>query len=244
MKRLPAILFIAVCTALVASSLFLSVRIYKAVKLAESSKAFSIHPKNATKRVLIAGDSIGVGTGASDPSRSLAGRIFRDFPFTRIENVSEDGARAPDILNQILSAGDGPFDVILIAAGEDDVLFLTDPDTLKSSLLQALHLASRKAPCVILLGTENIGLKPALFPPIDWFYTSRARKIRDMLILISRETGTEYADPFREKGAEPFSENPKRYYADDLLHPGSEGYAFRYEDLKKQTAFVETMNAR
>lgn len=244
MKRIPAILFIAVCIVLVANSLVLSVRVYRAVKLAESSKAFSVHPKNASKRLLIAGDSTGVGTGASDPSRSLAGRISREFPFLEIENVSEDGAGAPDICKQILSAGDGPFDVVLISAGEDDVLFLADPDTLRSSVLQVIHLASRKAPCVILLGTENIGLKPAFFPPIDRFYTARSRKTRDMLILVSRETGTEYVDPFREKEADPFPEDPKRCYAGDLLHPGNEGYARLYEDLKKQTTFTETLNTR
>jgi lysophospholipase L1-like esterase len=243
MKRIPAIFFIAVCIAFVASSLLLSMRIYKAVKLAEGSKAFSIHPKIATKRILIAGDSAGVGTGAL-PSQSVAGRISREFPFVEIENVSEDGARAPDILRQILSARDRPFDAVLITAGEDDVLFFTDPDTLRSSISQALHLASRKAPCVILMGTENIGLKPAFFPPINWIYTARARKVRDVLILISRETGIEYVDLFSEQGEGPFSENPKRYYANDLLHLGSDGYALQYEDLKRQTTFIESLRPR
>ncbi len=244
MKRIPAILFIAVCIALVANSLLLSVRIYHAVNLAQDTKAFSIHPKNATVRILVAGDGTGVGTGASDPSRSVAGRISKEFSFVRIENVSEDGARAPDIARQILSTGERPFDVVIIAAGEDDVLLFTDRDTVKRSILQALHLALRKAPCVILMGTENVGLKPAFFPPIDRLYTARARKVRDMLILASRETGAEYVDAFREKDAEPFPNYPEGYYAGDLIHLGDEGYACRYEDLKKQTSFVETLRTR
>ncbi len=244
MKRIPAILFIAVCIALVANSLLLSMRIYKAVKLAHDSKAFSIQPENAAVRLLIAGDGIGVGTGASDPSGSVAGRISREFPSVRIDNVSEDGAGAPDIVEQILSAGEGPFDVILIAAGEDDVLFFTDRDTLKNSILKALHLASRKAPCVILMGTENVGLKPAFFPPIDRIYTARARKVRDMLILISRETGAQYVDLFRERGEKPFSGNPKGFYANDLLHLGTDGHAVLYGELKRQTTLIDTLNPK
>lgn len=244
MKRIPAILFVIVCVAFVASSLLLAVRAYKAVKLAESSKAFSIHPKSAAKRVLIAGDSTGVGTGAANPSQSIAGRISREFPFAEIVNVSEDGARAPDIPRQILSAGNGPFDVVLIAQGEDDVLFFTDCDTLKSSIQQALHLASRKAPFVVLMGTQNVGLKPALFPPLDRVYTARARKVRDALILICRGTGAQYADLFEEKGADSLSENPESSYASDLLHLGSEGYASLYERLKKQTTLADTLNSR
>lgn len=243
MKRIPAIIFIAALLVLIANSLILSMRIYKAVKLAESSKALSVHPNKATKRMLIAGGSAGVGTGAKDQSQSLAGIISREFPFAQIRNVSEDGAGASDILRQIRSTGEERFDVVLVIAGENDVLFFTDPDVLKSSMAQALHLASEKAPSVILVGMGNIGLVPAFFPPINWIYTERAGKVRDMLVLISRETGTQYVDLFWDKGDGKVSGNLKRYYADDLLHLGEEGYAMQYEDIKKQTALAEVMNA-
>lgn len=244
MKRFLIVLFILVCLILVGNVTFLGLRMYKGVRLAEKSKPFCIQPAHAQKSILIIGGGFGVGTGAEHPSGTIAGRIARDYPFAEVVNISEDGAGGADILKQIRSVGDRYFDMILIQAGEREIIGFTNPDDIKGSFSEILHLASRKAPTVIFMGAGNVGLAPAFFPPISWVYTERARSVRELFILLSRETGVEYVDLFRESKDEPMLKDPGGHFAPDMLHPRSKGYAVWYEDLKAQAAFAEILGAR
>ena len=54
-------------------------------------------PKSAL-RVLVLGDSTGVGIGANRPEESIAGLLAQDFPAADIVNVSRSGARVADAL--------------------------------------------------------------------------------------------------------------------------------------------------
>jgi lysophospholipase L1-like esterase len=213
------------------------------VRLAEASKAFERHLPQARKRVLVAGDSSGVGTGAGHPSETVAGRIARELRDVEVVNVSRAGARAPDVLGQVASVN-GSFDVVLIQAGQDDVLFFTGEGTVHAAFSQALCLASRKAEAVILMSSANVGLAPAFFPPLSMVYSRRTMKLREMLVLLCRETGTEFVDLYRTRSEEPLLKDPGRYFAADRLHPGSEGYAVWYEELKRQSSLVEALKDR
>lgn len=243
-KRILIVLFILVCLVFVGNSMLLGLRIYKGVKLAENSKPFCVKPSQEGKRVLIVGGGIGAGAGAEKPSDSIAGRIAREFPSARIVNKSLGWARASDVLKQMRSVADEDFDLVLVQAGEEDVICFSGPDAVKTDVLEILHLASRKAPTVLFMGPGNTGLKPAFFPPISWVYTERAREFREMFILLAREAGVEYVDVFRERTDDPFLRSPAKYFAPDMLHPRNNGYAAWYEELKTQTTFGEALSQR
>ncbi len=240
-KRLVFVLVIIVCLYFVVNSVQLGLRVYEGMKLAGESSAYEVRNPEARKRMLIVGDSTGVGTGADDPADSIAGRIAHDFPGIEIVNKSDDGARVSDVLEQLNSLDDGIFDLVLVQAGGNDILRFTNLDTLKAALVDVLHQAFQVAPEVIFMSTGNVGSAPAFFPPIDWLYTERARKVRSLFLLVSREKGVDYVDLFREEADDPFLEDPKRYFAPDLLHPGSDGYGLWYEELRGQTSLVEIL---
>jgi len=240
-KRILIAIFILACLAFVAQSMLLGLRIYKGMKLAEDARPFCIKPSRAEVRVLIVGGGLGAGAGAEKPSESIAGRMAREFPSVEIVNRSRAWARASDVLEQLESTADEGFDLVLVQAGEEDVICFTGNDAVRETFLEILHLAARKAPAVIFMGPGNTGLKPAFFPPITWMYTERARKAREMFILLSREAGAEYVDLYRERTDDPFLKNPAGYFAADKLHPGNNGYAAWYEELKAQTTLVEAL---
>lgn len=244
MKRFSIILALLVVGAFLVNAVFLGMRLYQGVKLAGQSHAFQLHKNQAHKRVLIVGDNTGVGTGALEPAHSIAGRISQDFPAAEIINLSRNGAGIPEVLEQLLSVEEGRFDVILIQAGSIDILRLKDPDEMRDALSRLFHLALGRASRVIFMGAGNIGLAPAFFPPVSWMYTERAGKARELFILQSRQTGVEYVDLFRGQDRDLFRKDPKRFFAADLLHPGSDGYGLWYRDLMRQSSLAEALGTQ
>jgi lysophospholipase L1-like esterase len=242
-KRLVLALIIVVCLYFVINSVQLGLRIYKGMKLAKESIAYEVSNPGSQKRILIIGDSTGVGTGAVDPSDSIAGRIAQEFPFVDIVNRSDDGAKATDVLDQISAVDDRPFDVVLVQVGGNDILRFTDLDVLKNTMSEVLRKAYSRAPDVIFMSTGNVGSAPAFFPPVNWIYTERTRKVRSIFLLLSREKKVEYVDLFVEKKEDPFLQEPERFFAPDLLHPASDGYGLWYEELKRQTSLKERLSS-
>lgn len=243
MKRLVLALIIFVCLYLVINSVQLGIRIHKGMKLAKESMAFEVINPGSRKRILIIGDSTGVGTGASDPADSIAGRIAQEFPFVDIVNKSDDGAKAIDLLDQFSAVDDRAFDVVLVQVGGNDILRFTDLDDLKNSISEVLREAYRHAPYVIFMSTGNVGSAPAFFPPVNRIYTERTRKVRSIFLLLSREKKVEYVDLFAERKDDPFLREPERFFAPDFLHPGSDGYGLWYEELKQQTSLKERLSS-
>ncbi|MBN2298394.1 MAG: GDSL family lipase [Deltaproteobacteria bacterium] len=243
MKRFVFILIAIACLYFAVNSVRLVLRIYKGRELAETSTAFEVKNPLAVKRVLIIGDSTGVGTGADDPADTIAGLIAREFPSVEIINKSMDGAKASNIPMQLDSLEDAGFDLVLLQVGGNDILKFTDPDMLKNSVAEIMRLASKFAPEIIFMSTGNVGSAPAFFPPLNWIYTERTRTVRSVFMLISREKGIEYVDLFREKSEDPFLTDPEQYFAADLLHPGSRGYALWYEELRNQSSLVEILSS-
>ena len=243
-KRFFMILTLAVAGVFLVSAVLLGVRLYQGVKLAGQSQPFSALKDPAHRRVLVVGDDTGVGTGALDPVDSIAGRIARDFPRTEVINRSTNGAFIRDVMEQLSSAGEKRFDVILIQAGSIDILALKDPDEIRAALSRLFHAALGMSPMVIFMGAGNIGIAPAFFPPVSWMYTERAREVRELSILQCRQNGVEYVDLFRERGRDSVNEDPERFFAADRLHPASDGYALWYRELVKQSSLAEILGAQ
>lgn len=215
--------------------LLLAYRIRIGINIAAGSVPFEVKPPDARARVLVIGDSTGVGTGSSSPADSVAGRIARDFPGAEIVNLARNGARMKDVPAQLARAGTEEYDLILLQIGGNDILRFTSLTRLRDAVTNLLKTSSGRARRVVFISTGNVGLAPAFFPPLSWVYTWRTRSVRALFMEVAREQGVQYVDLFRERGRGIFEEDPARYYASDFLHPSGEGYGVWYRELRRQT---------
>ena len=102
----PLVLLVLVAGgAVVAAQTVKSLR--ESIELARLSEPLQHAPRGARMRLLIVGDSTGVGTGAGQARDSVAGLLAREFPLLHIENRARDGATLADVAGQL--GGDRPF---------------------------------------------------------------------------------------------------------------------------------------
>jgi len=221
----------------------LGVRIHRGRRIADESVPYAVDRPGASRSLLIVGDSTAVGTGADRPEDSIAGRIADEFDDVSVINLAQNGAMLQDVHEQLRGTGKRSFDVVLIQAGANDILYGTPLDRIYSSVETLLDAARKRGPHVVFLSNGNIGLAPAFFPPLSWVYTWRARKVRSLFMDAAAERGVQYVDLFRERSADPFVADPERFYAPDFLHPGSEGYRYWYQEIKVQSSLVSALGS-
>jgi lysophospholipase L1-like esterase len=196
------------------------------------AKPFS-QKREGGKRILIVGDSTAVGTGADRPEDSIAGRLGRDFPTADIVNLGENGAYTRAVLKQLDRAGDRPYDLVILSSGGNDILHFNRLQSLRRVLSQVIDKAKQKTVKgdVIMLFYSNIGIAPIFAGPIRLLYGKRTEKVRDIFQEVAAEKRISYVDLFTKPSGRtdnPFTENPRKYYAPDLIHPSSEGYHVWY----------------
>ncbi len=231
-RRGVVLLWLAVVAALCAGSACMPWRVGEARALTQRSEALQHAPPGAVQRLLIVGDSTGVGTGASSAQHSLAGLIARDYPRLRIDNRARDGATFADVLAQL--AGDERHDVILVLAGGNDVTRLRALGEVRADIDRVASIASARAACVVLMPAGNVGNAPFFAPPVSWLMTSRSRALHDLVRAAARRHQVAYVNLFLERATDPFVADPDLTAADGL-HPSDAGYLVWYRQLLAQT---------
>lgn len=215
--------------------------IQESKELARESVPFQHAPTGARRSLLVVGDSTGAGTGASSPQTSVPGLIAADNPGLRIVNHARVGAKFRDLPQQL--AGTGDFDAVLIMAGGNDVLRLTGADALRADILAATQKAREHASTVILLPPGNVGNAPFFFAPWSWLMRSRAQSLHASVREVARETGAVYVNLYKDRENDPFAKEPKRFNAEDGLHPSDAGYRLWYGALKTQAQMDQRLAA-
>ncbi len=191
--------------------------------------------ENAPLRILIIGDSTGVGTGASAPEYSLAGLVGARYPAASIQNISVNGARIAGTIEQLETA-DERYDLILIHTGGNDVVRFTPYKKIQTDFDDLLALAVQKSDRVLITSTGNIGTV-RLFPaPLRPVFERRFLHVRDMMIASIETAGgsVRYTDLYRTKENDPFYLQPDLYFAEDQFHPSDTGYADWFQFMKKE----------
>lgn len=202
--------------------------------------AFQQTPERVTARLLVVGDSTGVGTGADDPAQSIAGRIGRDFPAALIENRAVNGALTQAVDEQIGSAERSRYDAVLIQVGGNDALRFTPRERLETAIRSAIDAARGRSPRVALMSTGDLGDAPAVPWPLSYLFRARAAMVRDLFAEVARDLDCEYVDLWLPAGTpNPFKREPDRYYARDGLHPAGPGYGAWYSTLREQVPLGE-----
>lgn len=231
--------WLAVVAALCVASGCTPWRLGEARALAQRSEALQQVPPDAAQRLLIVGDSTGVGTGASSPRNSLAGLIARDHPRLHIDNRARDGATIADVVKQL--AGDERHDVILVLAGGNDVTSLRALSEVRADIDRVASMASARAACVVLMPAGNVGNAPFFAPPVSWLMTSRSRALHDLVRAAARRHQVAYVNLFLERATDPFVADPDLTAADGL-HPGDAGYLVWYRQLLAQTDLANRLS--
>lgn len=195
--------------------------------------AFEQHPAAPTARILIAGDSVALGVGASAPEKTISGLFARDFPTATIVNVGVSGAETKDLAAQWQTVGDQHFDVAVIIVGANDVVHMAALEKSEQHLTAALAQARGLADHVVLMPEGNIGNAP-LFPRVAaWLLTRRSREVQERFARVAAAQGAVFIDVFHEREDDPWRADSKNFYAVDFFHPGDGGYADWYNQIRQ-----------
>jgi lysophospholipase L1-like esterase len=204
-------------------------RVNQSIELARASQPFEHSPASPTQRLLIAGDSTAVGTGASSPEHSLAGLIARGHPTLQITNHARDGAMFADVAAQLAAAP--RHDIVLIQAGGNDVIRLRNTSELRADVQRALDAARERADVVIVMPAGNVGNAPFFFAPLSWWMTARSRAMHRIVEEEAERRGALYVSLFQERADDPFAQRPELNAADGL-HPSDAGYRVWWQVLQ------------
>lgn len=227
----PAVMAAALVVVLVTSGCAVW-RIGQARALAQRSEPLQQTPKETARRLLIVGDSTGVGTGASTPQTSLAGLLARAYPRLQIDNRARDGATFGDVVGQ-LDAVTGRYDLVLVQAGGNDVIRLRPMDHVQADIDRVAALARVRADQVLLMPAGNVGNAPFFFPPVSWLMTARARSMHGFVREAAARHQAVYVNLFKERENDPFAQQPALNAADGL-HPSDAGYRVWFDELMAQ----------
>ncbi len=207
-------------------------RLRTSAELVEKSEPFEARPGTPARRLLVVGDSTGVGTGASRPEASVAGLIARDAPDWLIVNRARDGAKFADIARQLHP--DERFDLVLVLGGGNDVIRFTRAAAMQRDIDRVVARATALAPQVVVMPAGNVGNAPFFLPPWSWWMSARARDMHRAVQAAAARHGAIYVSLYKEPEHDLFALQAERMHAADKLHPSDDGYLAWYAELRRQ----------
>jgi lysophospholipase L1-like esterase len=188
----------------------------------------------AVSRVLILGDSTGVGIGAASPSGALAGLIAQHHPGVEILNLSQSGARIADVRLQVEDPriGQRRFDLVLLHVGGNDVMRAWRIGELARCADDMLRRVRVLAPCTLWLGPGDVGAAPLFVPPFNWWMSRRTRQAGAMFERSARRAGVRFVGFHSPSHTRVFTSDRRHFYADDAIHPSDATYAYCWQHLR------------
>lgn len=194
-------------------------------QLAQAAIPFERTMVNPSLRILMVGDSTGLGVGASRPEATMAGLVGAKYPEAEVINQSVSGSTTHDVLLQLQKVS-GSYDVILIHVGINDIVQFKPYDALTADVRDLLDLALSKGKNVLLTTGGNVGDALSYTPIVRLIYTWRSLAVREIFLQqVAASTGEiRYTDLYREPAQDPFVQNPQKYFSADLFHPSDAGY--------------------
>lgn len=84
---------------------------------ARSPRAFICERPPGGRRIVLLGDSTGVGVGCRSHEESIAARLAREHPQARVTNLCVSGARVADVRGAAEALPDEPIDLAIVLAG-------------------------------------------------------------------------------------------------------------------------------
>lgn len=206
-------------------------------------RPYECKPEQPLARVLVLGDSTGVGLGANLPGETIPGMLSAEHPQVEITNLAVSGARLEDVRKQVsvLAADEAapPYDLILLLVGGNDVLRLTPMGRLALEADVLLPELTRLGTKVLWLCSANLGLAPVFMAPWSWWASLQTYRACMLFERMAARYGVLFLSVFRQRGEEPFSNEPSMYFSLDGVHPSSAAYRVCYEQLREAACLNE-----
>jgi lysophospholipase L1-like esterase len=233
----------AAAGALAAVSIDQALRVHRALRDAEARKPFrpyQYRALKARKRVLIVGDSTGVGVGAERPTDSIGGLLTAEYRDAELINLSVGGACIADVLPQLraLDHDVRRFDLVLLHIGGNDIMRTAQVQQAAHAIGPLLTRLQQLGRRVVWLGPGDIGLAPLFRPPFSWWMSYRTRLACEMFHRIATEHRIEYIGFHGMPHRHLLARERHVYFAPDGLHPSSHGYRYAYSCLSRSGALA------
>lgn len=176
-------------------------------------------------KLLVFGDSIAAGVGATNFEKALAGRTAASLAenaavSVRWRSVGYIGANCGQLLQQLENVEpENDVDYLVLSVGVNDVTSLTTIDTWQQNLSRLLRRLNSlyDRPTIVLCGLPPFGRFPALPRPLRDSMQMRAYTIDESSRKVIKNLRNVYF------AAMEFEPTPKKFAADGY-HPSEAGY--------------------
>jgi lysophospholipase L1-like esterase len=208
--------------------------IKRASRLAQCPPSWLNQPAATGGRasVLVLGDSLALGIGASCPQRTLWGRIAQDYPHCNLDVRAQSGARAYDLAVQLAAVSSLRYDVALLCVGANDVMRLGNLTRVAQQIQVTLNTLKRCASMTVVVTSANIGGAPIFFWPLSHLYSTRSLYLARAIELCADRVGASYVNVCFPLHDDLFARSPHLYFSADAVHPSDAAYAVVYELTK------------
>jgi len=202
----------------------------RAHRLSAAGRRFERRLSAQHARVLVLGDSTGVGVGAARPEESIPGLLAADYPEADIVNVAVSGTRVAGAIAQVdecLAAG-LRFDLVILCVGGNDVVADTPLPQLAADCDTLLRSLARVAARTVWLAPPDLALAP-LFPrPYAWLLGLRSRAAAQVFAAAAARHDVALVDFSAPSHVAYFRKQRRNSFAIDGFHPNSATYKYGY----------------
>jgi lysophospholipase L1-like esterase len=187
-------------------------------------------PPGRPVRIVVLGDSLAFGTGASAPRNAFVFRAFlrvrAQHPGSRIDNYAIGGSTAADVLRlQVPRLAQARADVVVVCVGGNDVVHRVAAAEFARTYAALVARTRALQPHAALLccGVPDVGLSP-LFTGADHDAVTRLSRQNDAAIrTLAQRAGAAFVDLYATTTREHGDVN--RFLSEDRFHPSDAGYA-------------------
>jgi len=182
-------------------------------------------------RVLIAGDSIAAGIGATSPDRTVGGRLAAFLAETRVVEVRNEalsGSTMADIAGRTLP--EERQDLIVLIGGSNDLFQFRPVERFAEETRRAMERYAERAGRLVVIGPGRVFNARAIPRPLRAVYRKQAwRYAAVMREAASRHPNAVHVDPTDPpRGILP----PPNSSSADRFHPNDLGHAYWFEMVK------------
>lgn len=207
----------------------------RARRFAEAGQRFERRLSAQGARLLILGDSTGVGVGATLPEESIAGLLAADYPDADIVNVAVSGTRVAGAIAHVRTCLETElrFDLALLHVGANDVVADTPLHQLARDCDTLLEELGKLAVRTAWLGPPDLGLAP-LFPrPYARLMASRSRAAAQVFAAAAARHNVVFVDFSAPGHVAHFRRRRRKHFAVDGFHPNSATYRYAYTTARE-----------
>ena len=177
---------------------------------------------------VVLGDSTGAGRGAPY-ERGVAVRTAKNLATRRrvvMTNLAVSGATMADVrAEQLAAAVRRAPDLVLVAAGSNDVTNLRSGGAVRNDLVEVIDRlrAARCDVAIVVTGAADVGAVPRMAQPLRALAGLRTRQINAAVADAARERDVVFAPIAKRTG--PLFRDDRSLFAADGFHPSAAGYA-------------------